>query len=293
MNRIKKFFWLYNAGVLLLLAPSCTNIKNNQKSGGDSQEINQNTDESVLYLLPSPGEILLRFYSTDIQYKPELLNSPEYKDKYIGSKSQALNLGVYITDMAYSALFERSVETINYLEAIQSLSSESGISSGVFENLLARSKANAGQLDSLANISNEAFTNMLEFLENGGKETTIAQISAGAYIESLYVALQSIEDYSKDNETLTLLVEMKYPMDNLMQKAKNSISEGDTTIVNYLNEISAIFNELDTSGEETLITQEPDGVLSIAGGDDIRIDEKGFAALKNKVIEIRSGIVYF
>ncbi len=296
MIKMKRVFWIMSLTGLLIGIVSCTNVNRdgNSNNGSDSLAIVLSEDESVVYLLPSPGEILLRFYSADIPYKPELLNSPANKDKYIGSKAQTLNLGVYITDMAYSALFERPTETVSYLESIQTLSTESGISSTIFESLLERSKANAGQLDSLANISNEAFSNMLEFLESGGKETLVAQISAGAYIESLYLAVQSIDTYSKDNPTLDMLIEMKYPMDNLLEKAKiSSAEENDKSIVNYLIQISIIFNELDTNSEETIISQKSGGEISIGGGDEFTMDETSFNNLKNKVSEIRNKIVSF
>jgi len=299
MDTIKRVFRVIIATGFILSLASCTNTqtkdKNNQgESDSGYTEANSEDDESVFYLLPSPGEILLRFYTSDIDYQPDYLNSPDNRDKYIGSKAQSQNLGVYITDMAYSALFERSTETVSYLEAIQSMSSELGISSNIFESLLTRSKANAGQLDSLLNISNEAFTNMIEFLETGGKELTIAQISAGAYIESLFIALNSVGKYEEGNEMIELLLEMKFPMDNLLEQAKAAIkSEKDKAILNYLNEISLLFNELENEGDETSVTQTLPGVVTIKGGDIITMDETNFNTLKEKVSEIRKSIVSF
>jgi hypothetical protein len=299
MSNIRNIIWLLTITGTMIAMGSCTTVQtknneNQEKSISDSNKTSLSGKESVVYLLPSPGEILLRFYSSDVQFMPELLTSPKNKDKYIGSKAQALNLGVYITDMAYSALFERSTETVNYLEAIQSLSVEAGISSNIFESLLTRSKANAGQLDSLVNISNEAFTEMLEFLETGGKEVTIAQISAGAYIESLYLALQSIEKYSEDNEAIKMLMEMKYPMDNLVENAKTAVpSESDQSILNYLNQISGIFNELDKTSAKTVVSETKTGEITISGGKEFVMNETNFNKLKIKVSEVRNNIVSF
>jgi hypothetical protein len=298
MNNRSKIFLLFNIAGLLLIATSCTNVQN--KNTGqveisvDTADTTSSDHVSVIYLLPSPGEILLRFYTADLKYKPEILNSAGNKGKYMGSKAQTLNLGVYIADMAYCAMFERSTETVNYLEAIQTLSTEAEISSNIFESLLVRSKANAGQIDSLINISNDAFTNMLEFLETGGKEIAITQVSAGAYIESLFIALQSVEKFSNDNETLKLLAEMKYPMENLMEKAKSATAnETDKAIINYLTQIAVIFNELENNGSKTVITKSASGEISIQGGEEMVINETNFNNLKKKVSEIRNNIVSF
>jgi hypothetical protein len=298
MNNRSKIFLLFNLAGFLLIATSCTNVQN--KNTGqveirvDTADNIASDNVSVIYLLPSPGEILLRFYTADLKYKQEILNPAGNKGKYIGSKAQTLNLGVYIADMAYCAMFERSTETVNYLEAIQTLSTEAEISSNIFESLLVRSKANAGQIDSLMNISNEAFTNMLEFLETGGKEIALTQVSAGAYIESLFIALQSVDKFSEDNETLKLLAEMKYPMENLMEKAKSATAnETDKAIINYLNQIAIIFNELENNGSKTVITKNASGEISIQGGEEMVINEANFNDLKKKVAEIRNNIVSF
>jgi hypothetical protein len=299
MITVKKIMWFVSVSASLLYISSCTNAET-KKSSKQAEYYSDTADTSVKYyasvvfLLPSPGEILERFYNADISYYPELLNKPDNKDKYIGSKAQALNLGVYITDMAYSALFERSSEAVGYLESIQSLSTDAGISSTIFESLLVRSKANAGKIDSLVTISNEAFGNMLEFLETGGREITIAQISAGAYIECMYIALQSIKEYSEGDKTLELLTDMKYPMENLLDKAKSSAaSEDNSIIVNYLNQISLIFNELETRNSKTVVTQTKPGSITITGGDHTKITKADFDKLKAKVSKIRNSIVSY
>jgi hypothetical protein len=299
MGNVKKIFWFLAVSAVFIYSTSCTNVEKKKTSGqdagfSDSSDAAVKYYASVVFLLPSPGEILERFYEADIKYYPELLNSPDNKSKYIGSKAQAMNLGVYIADMSYSALFERSSETVNYLEAIQNLSVEAGVGSNIFESLLVRSKANAGKIDSLVSISNEAFANMLEFLETGGRELTIAQISAGSYIESLYIALNSIKKYTKDDKTLALIVDMKYPMENLLEKTKSAAANDNNNILlNYLNQLSLTFKELETKNTKTVVSQSKKGSISILGGDKSAMSEADFENLKNKVANIRKSIVSF
>ncbi|MCB9013487.1 MAG: hypothetical protein H6539_05550 [Bacteroidales bacterium] len=299
MAATKKILGLFFLATLLISGFSCSNVQKSNKSvqeeeANDTMDIALDYKESILFLLPSPGEILERLYNVNIKYDPQVLNVVTNKDKYLGSKAQSLNLGVYITDMAYSALFNRSTETVNYLEAIQSLSTESGISSTIFESLLSRSKANAGKIDSLVAISDEAFSNMLEFLENGGKSVTIAQVSAGAYVESLYIALESVKQYKSDDKTLAVIAEMKYPMDNLLNEAKNSLTgEENSSILKYLDDLSKILNDLEFKGTETSVSETSPGKISISGGDKLSMSKEEFVALKSRVNEIRKNIVSF
>ena len=271
------------------------NVNQNESENSSLPHItNINDKESVFFLLPLPGEILETVSHLNIKYNPELLSSAKNKDKYIGSKSQALNLGVYVTDMAYAALFNRPAETVEYIEAIQSLSSEIGISSNIFETLIIRAKANTGKIDSLVSISNESFSSMLDFLETGGMESTIAQITAGSYIESLYIVLQSIDEFSEDDEFQMILTNLKYPFENLKERAKSlELGENENGIKYYLNQISLIFNEIEMISSETSISQEQKGKISIQGGDKFRMKKEDFIELKAKVSGIRKNIVNF
>ena len=292
----KKFLYsLTGIGILInCISCTCVNDKNAGKENADFSSKEEKNISNIQYLLPSPGEILERIHGTKIQFHPDFVNSIANKDKYIGSRAQSLNLGIYITDMAYSALSERASETANYLETIQALSSEVGISISVFETLIERAKTNAGIMDSLVSISNEAFANMSEFLEAGNQENTLALISTGAYVECLYLALKSVDSYSEENPFLTLISEMKYPLDNLYERAQtNPQDENLQTVVNYLDQIILIFNELDSKTSKTVIEKTEKGDLLVLGGDSINLNGDDFISLKDKIIEIRSNIISY
>ncbi len=281
-------------GIIILNSCTCVQSeKSDQNSGSnESASLSLYDGESVIYLIPPPGEILDRFHGAGIGYNQEFLNPVSQKDRYIGSMAQSLNLGVYIADMAYLSLFERYNESVEYLEVIQSLSYEVGISSGVFESLITRAKANAGVVDSLFNISNEAFADLLEFLEEGGKENTIALISAGAYIESLYLALQSAGEYSEENTILQMISDMMFPLNNIMDRAREvRDDENIAGIVKVLDGIAEVFTKLETGDTGIKVEESEEGVISILGKGKMTINEENFYELKNRISEIRNNIV--
>ncbi len=297
MNSLIKIFWFIAVTSIFLGSFSCTCVHKKDKAENMKQQVGK-TDttsrlqETVLYLLPSPGEILEEIQNANIKFNSAILNPAENSGKYLGLRAQALNLGVYITDMAYSALCGRSTETVEFLETIRTLSNETGISSSVFELLLERAKVNTGNMDSLLNISNEAFSNMLEFLETGGRENTLAFVSTGAYIESLYLALKSVNTYSPGDPVIELISRMKYPLDNLFERTKNAPKdENVVSILNYLDQIEVIYNDLELKSSKTTISETEKGKISILGGGKLNMDEKNYSSLKHKIIQIRSTIV--
>jgi len=57
--------------------------------------------EDVLYYFPSPNELMSLFMNFDLKYNETLLNSIENYKSFLSKKAQAINLGIYITDIAY------------------------------------------------------------------------------------------------------------------------------------------------------------------------------------------------
>ena len=246
--------------------------------------------KSFIYLFPAPGEILDRFYNADLQYIEGLLHDPGMSDRYLSAKDKGLNLGVYLTDMAYAALFSRNSEAADYLGVIRKLSSDLNVSTSTFETLIERARENMGNRDSLVSISNEVFFNMVEFLEGSGQENVVAIISSGAYVESMFLALMSVDEYDEDDPIIRQIAELKYPMENLMGHAE-SVSEDPNvqSILKFVRELNQLFSELETTAT-TAVLSEP-GVISFSGNSSPDLNRENFDEMKQKVILIREHIV--
>ncbi len=246
--------------------------------------------EDILFLFPSPGEIVEGFFNSELEYKPGLVNSVENLDSYLGSRSQALNLGIYVADLAYLAKYGISGESVDYLEAVQSLSAQVGVSTEIFESLLERAKANINNPDTILLISNEAFYKMFTFLETSKKESTLAIISTGAYIESLYLVLESIDEFKEDDPILEQISEMKYPFDNLLSRAREHKDDKNVeSICKYLNAISQTFDSLTKEETETIVTRN-EGQLTIGGGTKFILSAEYFKELKSTIHSFRTEI---
>ncbi len=246
--------------------------------------------EDILFLFPSPGEIVEGFFNSELEYKPGLVNSVENLDSYLGSRSQALNLGVYVADLAYLAKYGISGESVDFLEAVQSLSSKVGVSTEIFESLLERAKANINDSDTIQAISNEAFYKMFTFLETSKKESTLAIISTGAYIESLYLVLESKDEFHENDPIFEQISEMKYPFDNLLAKAKKHKDDKNVeSVCKYLNSINKTFDSLTKEETEIIVTRN-EGQLTIGGGTKFILSAEYFNELKSTIHSIRTEI---
>ena len=278
----------------LILISSCNS--NSGKRGQDGFKFDESSKKSdieitksFIYLFPAPGDILDRFQEADIIFNQSFLHKAEHGDKYLNSRDKGLNLGVYVTDMAYSAMFSRSSMAVEYMDVIRKLSTDLSVSTSTFESLIERAKNNVSNGDSLVSISNEVFYNMIEFLENSGKESTIAVISCGAYIESMYIAMNSIEKYKEDDPIIQQITELKYPMENLLGHAETVSDDPNVqSILKYIEELNKVFEDLDR--EASKVTKSEPGVISLSGGTVPELTEENFDLMKQKVTEIRDHI---
>lgn len=292
MTRIRKPLIMLLPAILLV--SGCNNPQKKANDGFKFEDEVKQTDieitKSFIYLFPSPGEILDRFQEAQLKFNPDVLHDPTREDTYITSKDKALNLGVYLTDLAYASLFDRSSVSVNYLDAIQNLSSDLSISSSVFETLIDRARDNMSNRDSLVDISNEVFYNMIDFLENSGQENTVALVSCGAYVESMYIALSSVETYNENDPIIEQITELKYPMENLLSHAESVSDDPNVqSILTYIRQLDEVFSELESESSKATVT-EP-GVITFSGGSAPDLTEDNFDAMKRKVLSIRELII--
>jgi hypothetical protein len=239
---------------------------------------------------------------TEISFDGSILNPTERADQYTDSKLKNYVLGIYMTDLAYAALFGRHEETLDYLETVKSLAEEINISEAVDESMIEKARNNVEFLDSLYNISNDAFMNILNYCEKNERSNTVVMISAGAFTESLYLAVQMIDDYGTADQMMQHLADQKYSIHNFMLFA-NSIKSDDPGVISTirdLEKIESIFSGIKAGTGGVTVTTAADSdakqpkKLVISGSSKAsqpHLTEEEFEALKAEVLELRNKIV--
>ena len=248
--------------------------------------------KKVYNLCPSPAEMLDIIDVDDIRYNGDILNPAARRDNYLDIKSQTLNLGIYITDMAYTSLFGRYEETIDYLEAVKDITGKLKISGAVNREMINRAKKNVQSVDSLFSISNEAFINLLFFCEKNDRAATVFIISAGAFIESLYLAINIVDKYDTSNYIIRYVAEQKYAIDNLIASAESLPEDPNLSeVIQQLKPVLDIYSRLEFKGGSTTVKKEGSNKLVIGGGKKILLSGKEFNELKEAASLVRNNII--
>ena len=307
MNRKISFIVLVVVLVPLLLVTGCnsgskgkteliTDVGLDQASGG------LESFDQIYHLYPSPAEMLSIIDMGEMEYDGELLNSVDKVDNYIDTRAKTSMLGVYMTDLAYAALFGRHEATLDYLEVVRSLAEEIRIDEAVDDAMMEKARKNVEYLDSLYSISNDAFMNILAFCERNDRSNTVVMLSAGAFTESLFLAVNLIDEYEEADYTLQHLADQKFTIDNFMTFAEN-VKTDDPNVsatIEDLQRIKTLFDNISPGSGEISIKKpdvtedDPPKKLVIGGGGSqsqpsLTLDE--FEELKAAVIELRTKIV--
>jgi len=290
----------------LFLATACQSGRKPAPGTIDDKEAKEiddriSTIKQVYHLCPSPAEMLSMIDVADLSFDGDLLNPVGQADKYLDTKSRTLALGVYITDLAYAALFGRHEETLDYLEVVRSVAEQVRVTGAINDELIQKARDNVEYIDSLFNISNEAFINMLFFCERNERPNTIIMLSAGAFIESLYLAVNLVDDYESAGYILQHLAEQKYAIDNLIVFAESMSGEDENiaTIIKDMKPIKKIYDGIETGGGAVTVStldeasDEQPRKLVVGGGSSKQptLSPEEFEKLKEETIRLRSSLV--
>ncbi len=284
----------------MLVFLSVFSCKPDRPSSGKSIRFEEDTSryaqleskiKEVYYRFPSPDEMFAFIDSTGLQFDNTLLLPVDNAGKYLDSKSQALNLGIYISDLAYITLFQRYKESVDYLQVIHQLSEKIRIASAFEENLLDRIEKNIRNIDSLRAISDNAITGLINYLVRNDKENTFAIISIGGMIEFYYLALNLVGDYKPEDQNIQCIVDQKMAFDNLMKYSYEFSDDPNVSgSLEIVEPLSDFLKKITVVREETTVKKTEDGRIIVGGGDKLKITEQEYNKFKKLVGQIRKKI---
>lgn len=242
----------------------------------------------VYYRVPSPDEMLHFIDREKLYFNDEIILPVNSASRYLDSKSQALNLGIYIADLAYITLFERQKEALTYLQVVYGLSDKLRISAAFKPGTMDRFEKNIGNVDSLKALADESLTDISNYLVRQDKEKVMALISIGGFVETLSLAFRMVDDYSPDNIIVQRISDQKLVLDNLINYSlayaeDNNVEEA----ISIIHPIRAIYNELLSTEEETSVEKTKEGKLVISGGSKLSMTEEQFYKLRDATLKTR------
>lgn len=187
-----------------------TNVKE------DTVVVKKNKEKNTFYKIPSPAELFVFLKEEKTIFKTTSLNPSANVSKYNTTDSRAINFGIYAADLAYCSMFEKNQQTAEYYAVAKKIADELGLIEGFDKNITKRFENNIQNSDSLYQIANEAYWTAYSFLENEDKTNILPFIIIGNWIESVYIAIKSIDEFSPDDKVVQRVADQDLVLDNLL-----------------------------------------------------------------------------
>lgn len=244
----------------------------------------------ILYSIPSPVETATLVKMSGVEFNKRTMNDPNKVGDYNTTKSQAFNLGVYGSDLAYSSIFEQSQEALNYFSAVKMLSDELGVSGIINDENISRFERNIENRDSLVVFVNEIFWAIDATLNEDGRGYVSAIVMTGGWIEALYILLKNGKEMRGNDldKVKQLVADQAYSLENILKLVEvYEEEESLETNVAELVKLKDLFDRIIREDNETSVNKDADGKVVIGGQDTITITDELMEEIFNEVNTIR------
>lgn len=199
----------------------------------------------IYYGLLTPVEACNIFDRLGVKYNDTIILAPGNRNLYMSSYKAAMNLGVYGVDMGYMKLFAMSRQTINYFNAIKSLSDRLNMPDTFLSDVIRSFNADISDADSVTSLMNDAFGKIDSHLRSEGSEGTLGLMLMGGWIEAMYLATQLAYDPANpDPQVVGKIAEQKYSLISLLSFMKNYYD--DPMVVFYTKKLKYLNRWFDT-----------------------------------------------
>jgi len=132
----------------------------------------------------------------------------------------------------------------------------------------------------------------MQELEDNNSNSLMIIISAGTYIESIYLALSLVDKFSNENELIKKIAGQKNAFVSLLNTSR--LYEKDyyvKEVIPYLEKIISMYNQFKVEDKGKLIfIKKPDGTVRFKSAEKVTMNEQQFITFRNTLREIRNEI---
>lgn len=273
--------------------------------GSDESEAN-NIDEEVfdpnsslntifdgkIFSIPSPIQTAYLIKQLDLNYNEAILNDDAAVSNYVTEYQQGLNLGIYGTDLGYSALYSQKNTCLKYLNSVEKLTSQLGLDAAFDTSFINRFEGNSTEVDSMIMLMSNAFKKADNFLKNANRKSTSALILAGGWIESVYIACE-LNSKKETDDVKRRIGEQKQSLSSIIDLLKEYNKGGSNdAIVASLEDLQESFNKISFNYEYAAPENDKENKITIFHHSlEVEFDDEVMTEITDKLREIRTNII--
>lgn len=249
----------------------------------------------LLGQIPSPLEISALLKASGTKYDRGFLNQPRNYDRYNTSYKQALNLGIYGTDLGYTNIYEQNLDGIKYLSAIKQLADELKIGQFFDIETIGKLAANSNNLDSLLLVTTQNFNSINQYLQTQDRSNLSVLLLIGGWIEAMDITCQVAKNDMTNKQLHETIGSQKITLEQIMLLL--SFYEHDSNInllLADLEDLKTAFDNIQINYRyEASSIEIVDGVAVVKDNSTttINITEEDIVSIRSKTSAIRNKII--
>lgn len=240
LNALSRIFYVIPVLLVLVFASSC---KNQKKDAVTENEIQKDIEEYV-YPLISAFDVPAMLSEIEATYIVDIVNEPENVEKYFTEQSKAVNLGVYIADLAYAATYNQKAAVQQYFGAIEGLVTDLDLTAAVGKEMADNIESNLDNNDELVELITKLSQDAYAFLNKQGRTELSYLVLAGTALEGLYLTLNISENTLQNPRIVETILYQKEPLlklQSLMEPfAETELSGSVFQMVKSINQVYAL-----------------------------------------------------
>ncbi len=289
---------IYSVTLYLLtfaIISSCSNSSEKDSIDKDvidpASSLNTNFDGKI-FSIPSPVQTAMFIKALNLPYDNNVLNPIENSSNYSTEFKQALNLGIYGTDLGYCSLYEQKNNSLKYLSIVEKLTRQLGLEGAFDKTFMSRFEKNSSNQDSMLVITADAYRKADYFLKNAKRKSTSSLILAGGWIESMHFACKMYgttknskikERIGEQQQTLTTMIEI---LDEFNKSKQND------ELISSLNDLKIEFDKIIIDYKYVAPkTDAKNKVTTLQHEIKVEISENVMSAISTKVNNLRESVI--
>lgn len=248
--------------------------------------------ENAIFPIPSPWQVVNLIQKKNIPYNELYINSTKNYQRYTTSFKQAVNLGIYGTDLSYLNIYDKTQESLQYLGVIKKLSEQLRITESFDERIFERIENNIENKDTLIKIISDTYASSDLYLKKNERYDISALVVAGCWVESLFIMTKIAQEHN-DREIINRIGEQKHPLDNLVELLTPFYYKS-TEFANLLDSLIDLAYEFDgiiySYTYREPIVDEANRVITIRSQSRVVMSEYHLKIINKKIEQIRTSL---
>lgn len=238
--------------ILLLIAAlglaSCANKKKQKEELEVRKSEIAEIVSDYVYPLPSSFELMEMLNEIDAAYIIGISNLSTDVDKYESKSKQALNLGVYLSDLSYSSIYRRKQAAQDYLGACEVLIRNLHVDGAFQEGFVANVSENIDDKETLVSLLTTATQNVYSDFHRKGHRDLAYLMVAGAWTEAMYITLEVSNNTPLNAQIVNTIIFQHQSLLETIKLLKEANEDGQLNVlIAALEGIKNTFNQEDAS----------------------------------------------